>query len=312
MTQSWQNDAVDLLMRNAPQASADEGAQARDFDWTTPCGFEPQALVKLQELADQAAVGIRAALSATCNQDLSLAALPLQQHFEATLRAKPPESMYVAPMTSGGEPAGFVVLRGADAIGWVNSLLGGSSGVGEARELSNLESDLLLDAVSAVLHAISTAMGLGEQSVLRHAGKVMQSYPLPAQESGMEYCELSFGLPDEPTPVLSLMAHSPALLPATGQQPQTLAPQEMRKAMLAHLDWAPVVGSAWIGHAVLPMRDMIALQEGDVLVLDTQITQPVEFVVQGRPVLKAVLALCEGNYALQVVRRMDSPALTPR
>ena len=62
----------------------------------------------------------------------------------------------------------------------------------------------------------------------------------------------------------------------------------------------PVAAELRLGSARATMREVMALQAGDVMILQTRIDEPVELTVQGRLVMRGHLATCEGKYAVKI------------
>ena len=77
--------------------------------------------------------------------------------------------------------------------------------------------------------------------------------------------------------------------------------------MAIHLQTAPVM-AFWLGGAELSMKDAMAVEVGDVLLLGTGVGQPVDVLVQGRKLAGGLVVKNDGRYAIQVTGRVDDGA----
>ena len=55
------------------------------------------------------------------------------------------------------------------------------------------------------------------------------------------------------------------------------------------------------------MRDVKALEPGDVLLFSRTLKDPIEILVMGNTVHMGYLAVCDGCYAVQIVERREWP-----
>lgn len=306
-----EQQALHQLLQMAPSTRTPvEDTTAVDFDWASPCSLTGQQVENLNAFVTQLAEPLSKAMSSLVRQEIALSSQPLRQHYLNQLQDKCKDAaIYCIALTDkAGADCGLVRLSAAAASNWVGKILGCTVSGGAQRELSNLEKSLLLDVVVELTKCLAAAIQPPGQE-LRHSGATTRQPQLNGPAS-QEYCELSFvqasAAPAPAVPDVSFLL-SGALagnLAGQGQAAPTRAADQMRKDLLQYIEAMPVRGDVWIGHASASMRELMTLHEGDVLLLDKLVDEPVEFTVHGKKVLLGTLAQDAGHYALQVVHRL--------
>jgi len=89
---------------------------------------------------------------------------------------------------------------------------------------------------------------------------------------------------------------------ATGKAAPASA-EAIRKALMAHLEQAPVTVRIRLGQSRVTISELMKLEAGDVLLLDKSVDQPAEVLVKDRLIMSGFPAACEGQYALQITSR---------
>src|SRR5689334_12603530 len=74
----------------------------------------------------------------------------------------------------------------------------------------------------------------------------------------------------------------------------------MSEAAVRALVAAPVRVSAEIGRKTMPVNDILALQEGELVELDSAADDPADLYVNGRKLGTGRLVLVDGEWALQI------------
>ena len=248
---------------NAPAAGQAPQDEAVDYDWTSPARFVRAQLAKLEELAAGAASEISQALSRLLGGKLEFVPAGLTQQFAVALREASAEANeYWVTLTRDGEPCGLIALSGENAIGWVCRLLGGADAAAAPdRELSALESALLLDVVAALAEALSRAVGAGP-AFTRGETVARGRYSLPGDDAA-EYCKVALAPAEaQENPSVALVVASDVLESVVGGASQTAhrSPEDIRRDLLAALQAVPVPATAWLGQADIPMRELVALE----------------------------------------------------
>jgi len=297
------------LIQNA-QAGRPAGAAAActDYAWSVPHRFPAQQRQRLEKLAASAGDEICRRLAGLLRTELKLTSLPPAEQYAPHVRALPAADVYRVALSSGAAPpCGFLSLAGDVAVGFVERLLGGSDSTGVKRALSNLEAALLLDVMWAMAAAVAQAVQAAGGPALS-AGKALVETLAPAPGVGDdpldEFCVLAYCLEGSEQPAVVVALPCALLEAAAGAAAQSEAStDELRKTMQAHLGQASVRTEAWLGSAPIAVRELMALENGDVLLLGRQMGEPVQVMAGGNKIAAGTMARSRNCYAVKVADR---------
>ncbi len=290
-----------------PHAPVEEDVS--DYDWNAPSRFIPEQMVNLEQFAAQVGKEISKALGRQFREEVLLHADAPGQYYAERLPVLAEEaSNYCASLMTDGENCGLVAIPAERTMEWVAKVLGGSPPSGEERELSSLESALLQDILASATRAFSDVFEQAGGGRVQCGKEISTTPELPGTGPTDDYLLLSFRADDEDEQAaISLILNSELMAPAAGdsggQKENQRSPDELRKDILTSLERANVTAEVMLGTIDLTMRGMMNLEKGDVLLINGKTEEPVELIVQGKPVLSGFPVCCEGQYALQVVDR---------
>ncbi len=290
--------------RNAPR-DAGEQEPAEDYDWSVPCRYTVGETETIQTCASATASEISKTLGSYLGREIATQPLPIAMFYARKL----PEIDHETPLRlthllCGGNVCGYVAIPAALAIGWVSQLLGAVkvTGGGE-RELSSLEEDLLMDIMGELVRALSSASKASGGSSFSRGDELMTGpETLPESHPG-EYCRFSLQLSgDDSDAVISFAILCDVLDPLVGgpDAAREETPEIRHKKILPHLGHVCVQAEAHLGTAFVTMRDLVALEPGDVLVLDRRAGEPVNLLVDGKEAFLGIPATSQDKYALQI------------
>lgn len=296
--------------RRRPAAVPDE--QAAEYDWASPSGLTPQQRRALEAFVAGAAQEMAAALAQRLHLPVELTAGPIAQRYAAQLAgvAADQERYYIS-LSSGSGCCGYVGVQGSAARQWVAAVLGDATGGGENRSLSALETALLVDVIAAAVEAFSQAMRKAGAAPLQ-CGRQLAGAPPRLDAGEQDACSVlpltAMGAEAaEPQTLMVLSMTNDVLLAAMGggsARSQRTA-QQTRGDMQAYVEQVEVGGEVWLAASQLTMRDVMALGEGDVLLLEAGLADPVELTCGGRTVAWGYAAQNQGCYAIRVAGRCD-------
>lgn len=300
------------LIQNA-QAGRPAGAAAActDYAWSVPHRFPAQQRQRLEKLTVAAGDEIRRRLAGLLRTELKLTSLPAAEQYAPAVRAMPAADVYRVGLSSGAAPpCGFFSLAADVAVGFVERLLGGSSSAGAKRTLSNLEAALLLDVMSAIAAGVSQALQAAGGPALS-AGKALVETGAVAPGVGDDpldgFCVLAYRLEGSEQPAVVVALPSALLDTAAGAAAQSEAStDELRKTMQAHLGQASVWTEAWLGSAPIAVRELMALESGDVLLLGRRMGDPVQVMAGGNKIAAGTMARSRNCYAVKVADRTSA------
>ncbi len=287
------------------QAETDAG----DYDWDSPSIFTLDELENLEKFAAQAGIEISKALSGQIREQVELQSDKPGQYYAEKLPLLDSEAVNycVALTTDGGPNCGLIAIPVEQTIEWITKVLGGSTGASaQDRELSSLESALLQDILASVAKAFSGAFQQVGGKAVQAGKEIIAKAELPEANRDDEYILLSFRTGQEAErPAISIVLTGEILAPAAGAsggKQDNESPESIRKKMLANVEQAHVEGHVRLGAANLTIREVMSLEEGDVLLINKKIDEPVEFIVQGKAIMSGYPVRCEGQYALRIAK----------
>lgn len=312
MSRQGPNLEPEMLRRLIEAAGASapvdgDKVEAADYDWSAPRVFTPSQLQKLEEFTKLAAEGMSRGLTALFRcDDVVVQAAGLTQHYASNLRASAAElAEYCVPISNeGGRQCGLITLPAANAVEWVGRRLGNPAvDAAGGRELSDLENDLLLDIARVLTEAFSEVSRQSGGGAFRHVEKISKGdYDLPGGD-GEPYLKMAFRPGEsEANSAVSFIVGGDVLEPlaATAAQGGGLSAEDVRRALLGHLEQASVIATAELGNAAVTMREIMSLETGDVVLIQKKVGEPMELAVQGRKVLSGFPVKSSGRYAVRV------------
>ena len=307
-------DINQTMLQAAQQGRSAEmtDPDAVDYDWTASNCFSDEQLARLNDLAAGTAETLSQVLTKQLRAELTFETEPATTCYadELSRQFEQEKSFYLSLVRQDGRAAGMIVLRAPEAADWVARFLGGKAG-DEERDMSDLEISLLQEVIAVVAEA---ACGhLRESGGAQFAPKAeLSQQPGELLDGGAsQFCRFAFRRgEDAEEPVVSLLLLTDAAeeaLGGEGQGDQAAAAgqgagEQMQAHMNAHVMNAHVRVSTRLGAAMATIRDLAALEPGDVLVLDRRIDQPVELVGHGQTVATGLPVTCEGFYGLRIAQ----------
>jgi flagellar motor switch protein FliM len=299
-------DVIRRLLDGAKAADAPADVpDAADYDWRVPCRLTAAQAARLQRLADDAAKAVSQALAQLLHAEVRLQPSEPTQHYAPALSAAAAEEAHyaVALETADGRRAGALTLAPQKAAQWVALLLGGGGGQDAAeREMSTLEKAILADAMGAVTAAVSGVIQAAGGPQLGPAGDLHRGeYPLGREEDA--YGRVAFLEEGEQPPggisfIVLLDVLEGAVGPG-GEAVAAAAEQDVRDDVIRHLERValPVAVST---RTELTMRDILALEPGDVILTDLNSDEPMDVLVAGRRTFAGRPVASGGRYAVQI------------
>ena len=281
--------------------------QAGPFEWTSPHRFDQPMIQQLRAAGEKLAARLRADLQPLLRFDLQLKLASVSEHYAWHLGTTlVPAGGYALALTlADGSACGFVILSDQKALALVEKMLGSTSAPAESRKLSPLESALLSDVLTAL--GRSSEAGCREVGLdLKVTAKAVPAAEVLPKEGCDEYCRLSLASSDDTGESINFVFSSRLLGGAEDPaQPAgksgAHSPERARQIMLDYISAMPVQSHAVLGTAFAPFGDILALQPGDVLILDGRLQGPMELRVGHQVVLYGRMVMTNGQYALQVI-----------
>lgn len=297
--------ALLLSARRARSAPRPAPANVQPFDFHAPHRFPPDALRRLREAAEVMARDLTATLSATLRGAFPIALVDIQEVYVHRLPSA--DAACYLPLRIADRLAGYLLLPLETAVGWVTKLLGGLADVEvpPGRTLSTLETDLLLDITKKIIEAISRASTDNGGPTITHTPKI-SLLPLELVEEGQiaDVCRIAFQRKEGAKPLpFSLVIFSELLEPLGGMaRPTERSLEEVQQDMLEHVQTVAMELNVRLATVPVSMRDLVALEPGDVILLPKPMDEPIDVIVCGKAIMTGRPVQYKGWYGLQICR----------
>ncbi len=287
---------------------------AADYDWTCPHHFTAAQHDRLSALAKRLSKRLGEAMAATMRVEIAFEEAEVVERYADSISPDDQNVYYVPLRDPSGEPCGMVCLPAAVAVGWIENLLGDSgSAEGEDGELSSLETALLLDIVAATVKTASAASRQAGGPAFQHDAALTPLEEALPHRDGDELCCFSFRLAgDQDNAQFTFFMRSDFLesvADPTRRHEAVPSNEETRARILECIGAAPVTIAAQLGAVAVSFRDIVSLEPGDVVVLQSRVGETIGLAVDEQVVLRGIPAVCKGRYAVQVQDRRRYPRL---
>lgn len=287
----------------------DGDGDAVDYPWDVPQRFTPRQSETLRKFAGRAAETVAKRAGRLLNEEWSVSSAEITQQFAPKVRSELAESgEFLIPIASGSDqPCGTLAVAVQQGTAWVQHLLGGSGSAGDAeKELSALETAILLDAVSSLVVGISEAAADYGGLDLRVIGDILRGELELFSDESMDYTRFDFQFAHgDSTMALSIVISSQLLVPicapaVAGESQEPQGPGEDERRMRGHIDLAYLLVDVELGTARITMRDIMALSPGDVMLLDKKVNEAVDLRVRGVGICRGFPVRCGEAHGFRV------------
>jgi flagellar motor switch/type III secretory pathway protein FliN len=303
---------MQIFSRRKPEqeASPVEGSDAPLYDWTCPHHFEPVEWLMMKNLGKKIATYIEKSLSLVCLDEPKVSFKSVVQEFASVLADKAlrqEKPQYFMPLqVSAKDSDGYVNFQFEAATVLIAQMLRDTeSAVGPNGQLSTLEESILQDGAMVISDAIILALEEHGEIKVKHADRLVKGdWPLAARQL-QDLCGFCFTLayPKQAVDITVLFV-AEAIDPAVGirRTQRTLNSTELSRMIVRQLYDVPVDVTARLCVSSIRMEDLMRLENGDVLVLDKKINEPVEVLFNRRVCFQAWPVACEGKQAMLMIQ----------
>jgi flagellar motor switch protein FliM len=313
---SNQEKMQQLLMAVATGPLEDTtGLNATEYNWNEPHYLNREQLNTLDDFTKRTGKKIAQKFGNLCNNDFDVSINSVTQHFAMQLMDQALDSnqndYYVAFGVGQDNPCGFISIPLKTAFVWATQLLGDTEAEENPdRDFSQLEESLLLDVATTIIEAISESNNVCDFV----PGKTIVRRLLPLELQGTEeLCRITFTLKrvdaedNDNLGEAHLVMLSNKLEPIVGktQAVEEFSAEDISKTVLSHLYQTSVSITARLAQTSLAFEQIMDLREGDVLMLDKNIDEPVELIVEGETMFCGQPAQSGGKYAVQVTKTVE-------
>lgn len=218
-------------------------------------------------------------------------------------------SLVALRIHAGGEPFGFAVLALDSVLTFsiIERLFGGGGGppvVPGVRSTTLLERTMLLHALGPVLTELNTSLEPREhfQFELHSIETTLDLIPGYTPDVSVLHTPFTMTL-GEQLASMSLALPCAALEGLRGRAQERMATPQDAEAMLANVSSTPMQVSVELGRAAISMRQLLQLEPGQVLELDTHRGAELPVRVQGITKFHGVAVQEDKAIAIELTRR---------
>ncbi|MSR75719.1 MAG: hypothetical protein EXS14_09665 [Planctomycetes bacterium] len=280
-----------LTVFKGKRRKSDQYADVSSLDLNRPAPLPKGIFETLQVRHEQAARSMRVGLREVLRRDLGVRLVQLELDRFASFKEglADPSCGFVVEMLPLRQP-GYLVLDYPFVFAALDRILGGQGSMeGEARELTSTETSVLTELLSVIINEQATVWSrwlkltprvLRSTSVPRFFREARADDPVLVATYAMgdfaDGAQLRFALP--------LPGLEPHLQCAPKQEHEgTRTLPVSRDAVLHALQDVTLNLSVRLGGAALSVNDVLELALGDVLVLDSSPSRPIQLLVEGLP-----------------------------
>ena len=281
--------------------------EATDYDWRQPHYFSNEQLERLEDLTKETTEEMAEKFAKFCNNDFDVTVVSTTEHFVAELRSRALEDKRTYNLPFGSDrshPYGLVGMPAQTAFIWATQLLGDSEPEEDSeRDLSQLEESLLLDIASALLEAFSSPC---ETADFQPDTRIIKKpFPLELQDTEA-LCRITFQVKKTDQEngsefyILALCDKLETMLGKTEQALRKTSAEDTSKAILDHIQQISVSVTARLASTVITFEELMNLRPNDIFLLDKRIDEPIDLIVDDRPVCHGWPAKSDGRHAIVI------------
>lgn len=301
---------LNMIGQNPRPQPQEEAEPAEPFAWDQPWRFTQDMLQHLREFCKRTGSTLAKHLHEVYNDEHELGDIQLQLRFGEQLKPEAgSDSDYIVSIDiPNGRRIGYVKLPPVLAMTWIERQLGGRAVAQEVhRDLSALESVLMVEATKAAVDVVSESLTESHgQPVAAGDQAYRGDYMLPGEDDTIFVrIELPLVFSEVTLPlVLAIEAeYLAAVCDPSARLRRKQAPAKQR--MQGHIERVELGAEVLVGRADVLLRDVMALEAGDVLVLKRECDDPIDLHVEGTQLAKGYPVQVGENYGFQLASFYD-------
>jgi len=287
------HEAQAILDAVQPVADRDGVGDVQPRDFARPLRLSDPALEQLRRKVQAVLADCEKELSRALRGEHALELVELGEQSVEGLFDELAEPFALVRFAVDGQPA-WVRWDVAGAVAAVEVALGASAPAGGERALSAVERGLLDRLLSSVARRIGAALGL----------QIGPGHVVEAPEEAGSWADGGPGA-DRARLRVHLSLDGPGgssgldlWLPGIGAEPEPGA--ALPATLPAHLDQVTVLLAARLGARDVPLAELLAIEEGDVIPLETSSEALLDVLAEDVPCAQARLGCSAGRLALRI------------
>ena len=290
----------------AEQPDTSGEIETADYDWRKPRYFNQASLEKLEEFAEKATLEWVDEFSRLYHGSAGVSVVSAEQCFQDPSETEDEQEDYCIAFGADPEkPFGLMCIPNSSAIDWTGQVFGGTeSSEDSGGALSELEESFLLDIVSGLIEALSTAYG----SHLQLARSLIRDRSSVTLDGSSELFKVTFEVQKEDSENDAARAFFVMCCDKLQSIAGDVASEEKKataadsgKAMREHIQSIPVSLTVQLAKTKLLFKDVMNLQVNDIMLLDKKVSDPIEILIEDRTLFYGRPAQSGGKHAVVIV-----------
>jgi flagellar motor switch protein FliM len=279
----------------------------REYDWQAPHRFNPRQIERFGRFYRNLAHELGQTMTRVMREEVTFQALGMSEHYGRSLRPAEGRNELFALLSDPNEEdiIGEMVFETVNTLSWVGRLLGSGKFQGQARDrLSPLESELIFELSLGMVKTVNDVCAELEGPQVRQRPELFEGTNPLVEDAEEEFVRFDFACTTDPdNAVVSLVLRTNQVAPLVGMdiQEAQAGRDQLKRDILWHLEQVRLRGEVQLGKVDVPIRALLDLAPGDVLLIHQKAVDPVELVVQGQAYMKGYPVRCSGRYGLFIV-----------
>ena len=242
-------------------------------------------------------------LASIGRSDCTAIVADIVQHFASDLltefAAQP--QFYAAITSDKNDPCGFIAASVTSACELISKLLGDTEPHTQQQALLPLENSMLQDIAGALFNSLARSFKQAGGVQLHQQADLSEQTPSINCSANQEMCKITININNQNvTAVFHIVLFCSKLEPLVAKLQNTAAAssQQFQEIILNHIAPVELPIDTQVASISLRLNDVLALEEGDIIVFDKTISEPIDILMQNRSAFQAHLASDAGKYAL--------------
>lgn len=291
---------------NVPVEESD--LEVFDYDWKRPRQFNDVHHMMLSQFCRQLAGDLAEQFSEICNDPSRVTIPRVREYYCDGIRKEfcdEKKNYYMIFADESNREIGVLILPHLSAIQWTAKMLGDTNPeVSEDYEMSNLEESLLIDLCENLLGKFSDSLIKHELAGIRCLSVLSdRDWPIECLDYD-EFSLLQLQVEHSESSVeasLFIMSNFfGPMLEITIPDERQSNNQQVKDALISNLNKIPVEIDVLLGEATVAVSNLMNLAEGDVIVLERKVSEPIEALIEGKVFFHGFPAKSSNRYALAV------------
>jgi flagellar motor switch protein FliM len=305
----------DILATARDNGPVDESdLEVFEYDWKRPHQFSDAHHAILSQFCSQLAGDLAEQFSGLCNDPARVTIPQVREYYCDGIKRElcdEKKNYYIVFADENNREVGVMILPYLSSIEWTSKMLGDTAPeVTEEYEMSNLEESLLVDMCNSLLGKFSESLkkheltGVHSLSILSDRGWPIEC--VDYEEFSLLQLQVEHSESTVEASMVVLSSVFGPMLEIEFVSEGQASSQQVKDAVISNVNKIPIEVDVLLGNATVAISNLMNLSEGDVLVLDRKVGEPLEAIIEDRVFFHGFPAKSSNRYSLAVIDMMES------